>query len=35
MFLSPNAPLAGLLLNKKPGDGFVFNGKEIVIDDVF
>ena len=35
IFLSPNAPLAGLLLNKKPGDGFVFNGKEIVIGDVF
>lgn len=35
LFLSPNAPLAGLLLNKKPGDGFVFNGKEIVISGVF
>jgi hypothetical protein len=34
-FLSPNAPLSNTLLNKKKGDGFVFNGVAVVIESVF
>ncbi|WP_207511293.1 hypothetical protein [Longitalea luteola] len=35
IYLSPLAPLAKALLNKKAGDQFVFNGKETVIDTVY
>jgi hypothetical protein len=35
IFLSPQAPLAKLLQNKKAGDSFVFNGKETVIERVY
>ncbi len=35
LFLSPNAPLAKLLLHKKPTDNFVFNAANMVIEDVF
>jgi len=34
-FLSPNAPLAVMLRNKKPGDSFVFNKNNIVITELF
>jgi len=35
IFLSPHAPLAGILQNKKQGDGFVFNRATVVIKNVF
>jgi excinuclease UvrABC ATPase subunit len=35
IFLSPQAPLAKLLQNKKAGDPFVFNGKETVIETIY
>jgi hypothetical protein len=35
IFLSPQAPLAKLLQNKKAGESFVFNGKETVIETVY
>ncbi len=35
IFLSPQAPLARLLQNKKAGESFVFNGKETVIEQVY
>nr|WP_240347821.1 hypothetical protein [Longitalea arenae] len=35
IFLSPMAPLAKLLLNKRAGDRFVFNGNETVIETVY
>ena len=35
LFLSPNAPLAISLRNKKQGDDFVFNGTTIIISEVF
>jgi hypothetical protein len=34
-FLSPNAPLAKQLYNKKPGDAFIFNHVEMKIEDVY
>jgi len=34
-FLSPQAPLAGLLHHKKPGDSIFFNQKNVIIRDVF
>jgi len=34
-FLSPNAPLALMLQNKKQGDSFVFNKSNIVITELF
>jgi hypothetical protein len=34
-FLSPYAPLAAALQNKKAGDSFLFNGKNIMIKDVY
>ncbi len=34
-FLSPQAPLAGIMQNKKQGDSFVFNGRTVVINAVF
>jgi hypothetical protein len=33
--LSPNAPIAKILFNKKTGDTFSFNSKEIVIKEVY
>ncbi len=33
--LSPNAPIAKILFNKKTGDSFSFNNKEIVIKEVY
>lgn len=35
IFLSPQAPLAKLLQNKKTGESFVFNGKDTVIERVY
>jgi hypothetical protein len=35
LFLSPNAPLAKLLQYKKAGEQFLFNGKDILIDEVY
>jgi transcription elongation GreA/GreB family factor len=35
VFLSPNAPLAKILLHKKAGDSFVFSSANTVIEDVF
>lgn len=35
IFLSPQAPLAKLLQNKKAGESFVFNGKETVIERLY
>lgn len=35
IFLSPQAPLAKLLQNKKAGESFVFNGKDTVIETVY
>jgi predicted phage tail protein len=35
LFLSPQAPLAKLLQNKKAGESFVFNGKDTVIETVY
>lgn len=35
LFVSPMAPLAGLLQNKKAGDCILFNGASMVIEDVY
>ncbi|HLK27838.1 MAG TPA: hypothetical protein VKT28_04610 [Puia sp.] len=35
LFLSPNAPLAKLLMHKKVDDSFVFNSANLVIEEVF
>jgi hypothetical protein len=35
IFLSPQAPLAKLIQNKKAGESFVFNGKDTVIERVY
>ncbi|MEO5594337.1 MAG: hypothetical protein ABIR15_14970 [Chitinophagaceae bacterium] len=35
LFLSPHAPLATILQNKKQGDSFVFNGAMTIIKNVF
>ena len=35
IFLSPNAPLSNILLNKKQGDGFLFSGVTVVIKSLF
>jgi hypothetical protein len=35
IFLSPLAPLAKALQNKKAGDLFLFNGKDVIIDAVY
>jgi hypothetical protein len=35
IFLSPQAPLAKLLQNKRAGDSFVFNAKETVIEKIY
>ncbi|WP_166437046.1 hypothetical protein [Niastella caeni] len=35
IYLSPQAPLAKLLHNKKAGDHFVFNGKETAIETIY
>jgi hypothetical protein len=35
LFLSPNAPLAKLMQNKKTGDHFLFAGKDCAIAEVF
>ena len=35
IFLSPQAPLAKLLQNKKAGESFVFNGKDTLIERVY
>lgn len=35
IYLSPQAPLARLLQNKKAGESFVFNGKATVIETVY
>ncbi len=35
LFLSPAAPLAKLVMHKKAGEHFLFNGKDMVIEDVF
>ncbi|OQP50488.1 hypothetical protein A4H97_01200 [Niastella yeongjuensis] len=35
VFLSPQAPLAKLLQNKKAGESFVFSGKETLIESVY
>ncbi len=35
IFVSPNAPVAALLIKKKSGDSFTFNGKTTVIIEVF
>jgi hypothetical protein len=35
IFLSPQAPLAKILQNKKAGESFVFNGKDTVIETVY
>ncbi|HET6243174.1 MAG: hypothetical protein H0V01_01290 [Bacteroidetes bacterium] len=35
LFLSPNAPVAGLLNQKKTGESFIFNGKITQIKEVF
>jgi hypothetical protein len=35
IFLSPQAPLAKLLQNKKAGESFIFSGKETVIESVY
>lgn len=35
IFLSPQAPLAKTLQNKKTGDSFLFNGKEVTIEAVY
>lgn len=35
MLLSPKAPIAGFLMNKKAGDKFSFNGKQVEIQEVF
>jgi hypothetical protein len=33
--VSPETPIAQLILNKKAGDGFMFNGKEIKIKNIY
>jgi hypothetical protein len=35
LFLSPAAPLAKILQNKRAGDTFVFNGQTLSIEDIF
>lgn len=35
LFLSPNAPLAKILLHKKAGDSFVFNAANLIIENLF
>ncbi len=35
LFLSPAAPLAGALQNKRAGDTFIFNGRTLTIEDIF
>ncbi|MBN9385642.1 MAG: hypothetical protein J0H74_33115 [Chitinophagaceae bacterium] len=35
LFLSPTAPLAGALQNKRAGDTFIFNGRTLTIEDIF
>lgn len=35
LFLSPAAPLALSLKNKKPGDSITFNGQSLLIEDIF
>jgi hypothetical protein len=35
LFLSPHAPVAKLVLHKKTGDSFVFNGQYTAIEDVY
>jgi len=35
LFLSPAAPLANTLKNKKPGDTITFNGQSLLIEDIF
>ncbi|HVM86900.1 MAG TPA: hypothetical protein VMT76_01845 [Puia sp.] len=35
LFLSPNAPLAKLLLHKRAGDTFIFNKVNMIISEVF
>jgi hypothetical protein len=35
LFLSPNAPVAKLMLHKKIGDGFVFNGQYTEIKELY
>jgi transcription elongation GreA/GreB family factor len=35
IFLSPQAPLAKTLQNKKTGDSFLFNGREVTIEAVY
>jgi hypothetical protein len=35
LFLSPLAPLARILQNKGPGDTFTFNGRTLLIEDLF
>jgi hypothetical protein len=35
IFLSPLAPLAKTLQNKRAGESFLFNGKELTIDDIY
>ncbi|MBO9199781.1 hypothetical protein J7I42_05840 [Niastella sp. MAH-29] len=35
IYLSPQAPLAKLVQNKKKGESFVFNGKETVIEAIY
>jgi hypothetical protein len=35
LFLSPHAPLATVLQNKKQGDSFIFNSNGVVISGIF
>jgi hypothetical protein len=35
IFLSPQAPLAKTLQNKKAGDSFLFNGKDVAIEAIY
>lgn len=35
LFLSPNAPLAKILLHKKAGDSFLFNSSNTFIEEIF
>jgi hypothetical protein len=35
LFLSPLAPLAKTLYNKKTGDPFLFSGKEVIIESIY
>ena len=34
-FLSPGAPFAKILLNKRAGDGFIFNNEPMIIEEIF